>query len=174
MLTDTIDDHAVARGAAYFGATKEGRGIRIRGGTARSYYIGIETPMPSVPGVPPPVNALCVVPFGMEEGTQANVTGLELRMVVGQAVHFRFFNATTRKDDVMGAVLDEYTWPEALTESAPLQATLNADDLEAGTLVPVRLEVRVTEIGTVEIWSAATNGSGRWRLEFNVREHETA
>ena len=174
LLPDADLDLAVARGAAYFGATRLGKGIRIRGGVARSYYIGIETPMPSVPGVEPPIRALCVVPFGMEEGSELTVPGGELGLVVGQPVAFRFLSATDRKDDQPGFVLDEYTWPDHVTEGPPLEATLEAEGLEPGTLVPVRLEVKVTEIGTVEIWSAQTDGSGRWRLEFNVREQEDA
>ncbi|HEX3868815.1 MAG TPA: Hsp70 family protein, partial [Pirellulales bacterium] len=63
-------DLAVARGAAYYAQAKQGRGVRIRGGTARSYYVGIETAGLAVPGAPRPLNALCVVPFGMEEGTE--------------------------------------------------------------------------------------------------------
>src|SRR5215471_14440719 len=63
-------DYAVARGAAYYGLAKAGRGIRIRGGTARSYYVGIETAGLAIPGAPRPLKALCVVPFGMEEGTE--------------------------------------------------------------------------------------------------------
>ena len=66
-------DLAVARGAAYYGWVRQGHGLRIRGGTARAYYVGIESAMPAVPGMEPPVKALCVAPFGMEEGTQADV-----------------------------------------------------------------------------------------------------
>ncbi len=37
-------DLAVARGAAYYGhITTTGRGVRIRGGTAQSYYVGVES-----------------------------------------------------------------------------------------------------------------------------------
>ena len=61
-------DHAVARGAACYGrARASGRGVRIRSGASRSYYIGIESALPAVPGFQAPLKALCVVPFGMEE-----------------------------------------------------------------------------------------------------------
>ncbi len=43
-------DHAVARGAAYYGWTKHRGGVRIRGGTARAYYVGIETAGLAIPG----------------------------------------------------------------------------------------------------------------------------
>jgi molecular chaperone DnaK (HSP70) len=51
-------DAAVARGAAYYGWVRTGHGIRIRGGTAMAYYVGIESAMPAVPGLPPPLTAL--------------------------------------------------------------------------------------------------------------------
>src|SRR6202011_4703347 len=57
-------DQAVALGAAYYGQVRRGKGIRIRGGVSRSYYVGIETSAPAVPGVAPPIKALCVVPMG--------------------------------------------------------------------------------------------------------------
>ncbi|MCK6544693.1 Hsp70 family protein [Myxococcota bacterium] len=164
-------DLAVARGASYYGAVQQGRGIRIRGGTARSYYIGIETSAPAIPGVAPPIRALCVVPYGMEEGTEARVPGGELGLVVGEPVEFRFLSSTTRKDPI-GFVLDEYSWPEHLTEGSPLVSMMEADGIEPGTLVPVRLHVKLTEIGTLELWSVATDDSRRWRLELNVREQK--
>src|SRR5690606_3979393 len=69
VLGNTDLDLAVARGAAYHGLAKRGRGVRIRGGSARGYYIGIEAPTPAVPGMEPPLKAMCIVPYGMEEGT---------------------------------------------------------------------------------------------------------
>ncbi len=48
-------DHAVAQGAAYYGWTKERGGVRIRGGVARSYYVGIETAGLAIPGAPRPL-----------------------------------------------------------------------------------------------------------------------
>ncbi|MGH6820623.1 MAG: Hsp70 family protein, partial [Methylocella sp.] len=42
-LLEGVDlDLSVARGAAYYGFVRKGRGVRIRGGTAASYYVGVE------------------------------------------------------------------------------------------------------------------------------------
>src|SRR5690606_19625121 len=76
-LTTAGLDLAVARGAAYYGLVRRGQGVRIRGGVARSYYIGVETAMPAVPGMRRPIKALCVVPKGMEEGTEAELPNKE-------------------------------------------------------------------------------------------------
>ena len=77
--------HAVARGAAYYGAARQGKGVRIRGGIARSYYVGIESAMPAVPGIPAPVKALAVAQFGMEEGTSVQMPEREFGLIVGPA-----------------------------------------------------------------------------------------
>ena len=66
-------------------------------------------------------------------------------------------------------MLDEFTWPEFLVETAPIHLKLEAKELAPGTLVPVHLQVKLTEIGTLEVWSVAKDGQ-RWRLEHNVRE----
>ena len=95
-------DLAVARGAAYYGWVRHGHGVRIRGGTARSYYVGVESAVPAVPGFEPPVKALCVAPFGMEEGTQADVPPQEFGLVVGEPTRFRFFASSLRRDDAVG------------------------------------------------------------------------
>jgi hypothetical protein len=170
-LAGTDLDLAVARGAAYYGLVRGGRGIRIRGGTGRSYYIGIEAAMPAIPGFPPPVKALCVVPFGMEEGTSLKLPDEELGLVVGETAEFRFFAASNRKTDTPGALLD----PEdaALDELGPVEATLPAGQgAAAGATVPVSLETRLTEVGTLELWCVARDGGGRWKLEYSVRDRE--
>ena len=77
--------HAVSRGAAYYGLARPGRGVRIRGGVPRTYYVGIESAMPSVPGFPAPLKALTVVPFGMEEGTDVRIPGPRVRPGGGRA-----------------------------------------------------------------------------------------
>lgn len=166
-LTTAGLDLAVARGAAYYGLVRRGRGVRIRGGVARSYYIGVETAMPAVPGMPRPIKALCVVPHGMEEGTEAELPNKEFGLVVGQPVEFRFLGSTQRKDDQVGTIVEE--WEETIEELAPLQTSLEAKEIE-GETVPVRLHAKVTEVGTMEVWFESLDKQRRWKLEFNVRE----
>ena len=95
-------DLAVARGAAYYGWVRHGHGIRIRGGTARAYYVGVEAAVPAVPGLEPPVKALCVAPFGMEEGSNADIPPQEFALVVGEPTVFRFFSSSVRREDRAG------------------------------------------------------------------------
>ena len=162
-------DLAVARGAAYYGWVRHGHGVRIRGGTARSYYVGVESPMPAVPGFEPPLKALCVAPFGMEEGTQADVPPQEFALVTGEPTRFRFFASSLRRDDRVGQMLEDAVHQEELEELAPIETTLAAEAAQAGQLVPVNLQAAVTEVGTLEVRCLEKEGKGRWKLELNVR-----
>ena len=159
-------EHAVARGAAYYGKARRGRGVRIRSGASRAYYIGIESSMPAVPGMEAPIKALCVVPFGMEEGTEATIPDREFGLVVGEPAEFRFLSSSVRKQDQVGRLLED--WGDDIEERSPLQVTLNLDG-QLGKIVPVRLETRVTELGTLEVWCVSRD-SHRWKLELNIRE----
>ena len=161
-------DLAVARGAAYYGLVRLGKGIRIRGGTARSYYIGVEGSAPAIPGFEPPIKALCVAPFGMEEGSTEDLPEDEMGLVVGEPTTFRFFASTNRQEDTVGTLLD----PEEseLSELAPIEVNLSAgEEHRADEVVPVYLASNVTELGTLEIWGYAKEGGGRWKLEYSLR-----
>jgi hypothetical protein len=168
QILDAPDlEHAVARGAAYYGKARRGRGVRIRSGASRTYYIGIESAMPAVPGMEAPLKALCVVPFGMEEGTEATIPGREFGLVVGEPAEFRFLSSSVRKQDRVGSLLED--WGADIEELSPLEVTLKMDG-QQGTVVPVRLETRVTELGTLEVWCVSRDGTNRWKLELNIRE----
>lgn len=170
MLSGPQDlDHSVARGAAYYGWAKEHGGVRIRGGTARSYYVGIETSGLAIPGAPRPLKALCVVPIGMEEGTEADVPSDEIGLVVGEAAQFRFFSSSVRKQDQPGDLIDRWEEDE-LAETDSMEAELPADEHIDDDYVPVQFQARVTELGMLELWCVGTKSPGRWKLEFSVRE----
>jgi hypothetical protein len=96
-------DLAVAQGAAIYGQHRAtGKGMRIKAGAARSYYVGLETSMPAIPGFRPPVKALCVVPQGMQEGTEQLIEDRTFGLVTGEAAEFRFFSSAVRSGDTPG------------------------------------------------------------------------
>jgi hypothetical protein len=170
-------DRAVARGATYYGMARRGKGVRIRSGAPRSYYVGIESAMPAVPGLPAPLKALCVVPFGMEEGTRASLRDLEFGLVVGEPAEFRFLSSNVRKVDPVGTLIED--WGDDLEELSPLEVTLPGAVLGAGATgrrdvdtIPVTLESHVTEIGTLELWCVGRERDQRWKLELNIRERD--
>jgi len=162
-------DLAVAQGAAIYGQHRAtGKGIRIKAGTSRSYYVGLETSMPAIPGFRPPVKALCVVPQGMEEGTDLLIEGRAFGLVTGQAAEFRFFSSSVRSGDTPGQVLPDAE--RELEETSLLEVELPPlPDAPAGQVVPVQIESVVTALGTLELWMRHTNSDRRWKIEFQVR-----
>ena len=165
-------DLAVAQGAAYYGWVRQGHGLRIRGGTARAYYVGVEAAMPAVPGIEPPVRALCVAPFGMEEGSKAEIPPQEFGLLVGEPTRFRFFSSSVRRDDIVGSMIDDPDHTDEFEELAPIETTLAGSAGDAGRLVPVNLQAAVTELGTLELRCLEKGGPGDWKLELNVRMKE--
>jgi hypothetical protein len=161
-------DIAVSRGAAYYGAVRaSGKGIKIQAGTSRSYYLGLESPMPAVPGYVAPVKAICIVPQGTTEGTELELPGKEFGLVTGEAVEFRFFSSEIRAGDRIGTVVANAA--KSLDELSGLTLTLPPLEGASGQVVPVSLHPRVTEVGTLELWMQHTQSNQRWKLEFNLR-----
>jgi molecular chaperone DnaK (HSP70) len=159
-------DLAVARGAAAYARVRSSpKGLRIKGGTARAYYVGIEKAELAVPGLPPRVDAVCIAPRGMEEGSEAALA-TELGLVVGEPAHFRFFASTKREGDAAGDIVDVARAKDDLVEIAPIETTLPGTP---GVLVPVTLRSRVTELGTLELHAVETTTQQRHKLEFQVR-----
>lgn len=170
LLTGLDLDLAVASGASYYGFVRRGKGVRIRGGIASSYYVGIESAMPAIPGMEPPLEALCVAPFGMEEGSQADVPSQEFGLVIGQPVQFKFFGSTVRRDDIAGTHLDWWQ-PEEMAELPTIQMTLPVSKgRTSGDIVPVKLASHVTELGMLCLEAIATDNGQKWQVEFDVRE----
>jgi hypothetical protein len=175
LLSNADLDLGVSSGASYYGYVKQGKGVRIRGGLANTYYVGIESAMPAIPGMETPLEALCIAPFGMEEGTETQAGNAEFGLVVGDPVHFRFFGSNTRRHDEAGMQLDY--WQEGELEELPeLQATLPVEGRSAGEVVPVRLTAKVTEVGTLKLEAISVNSRDangepeRWQIELDVRD----
>ena len=159
-------DRAVARGAAYYGLVRRGKGVRIRGGTARVYYVGIETALPAVPGARPPIKALCVAPFGMEEGSQINLPDQEFGLVVGEPAEFRFLGSTTPH---------RHGGHDGRGVGRGHRGAEPADD-DAGSARPGRPDSAgaFADQGDGDrhpgLWCMSRDNQQRWKLEFNVRE----
>ncbi|WP_053980330.1 Hsp70 family protein [Marinagarivorans algicola] len=168
-------DLGVAKGASYYGQVRQGKGVRIRGGLANAYYVGIESAMPAIPGMEPPLEALCIAPFGMEEGSIVEAGEQTFGLVIGEPVHFRFFGSSTRHHDGAGALLS--SWAEGeLNELPSLTIELPLAGGRAGDILPVRLSSYFTEIGTLELEAVGLRADGtidsaqRWHVELDVRD----
>ncbi len=160
---------AVARGATYFGTVNEGHGIRIRGGVSQSYYLGVESAIPAIPGFKPPIKALCVAKQGTEEGTTLDVPERTFAIRIGKTAEFKFFKSNCRRDDNFGEIFEDMD--ETFEDTSSLKLELEAyEGMKPGDIVDVKLQVAITEIGTLEVYCIELNGEHRWKLEFNVRE----
>ena len=169
VLQQDDSDQAVAMGAAWYSYVKRIGGIRIKAGSPRSYYIGVESSMPAIPGMEPPLEALCVVNFGLEEGSSVTIDAQGLALVVGEPTEFRFFSSTVRHDDKIGDRIDANDCPD-LVELPSLQVMLTrSEEDNSVNLIPVKLRTDLTDIGTLQLWCDEIKGENSWKLEFDIR-----
>ncbi len=151
---------AVARGAAYFGLARRGAGVRIGAGAARSYYLGLA-------GAGPP-RALCVVPRGMKEGETVAIAEREFELLTNRAVAFPLYTATDRSGERAGDVVA--VEPGTLAPLPPIRTVLRFGKRLEERALPVHVEARLTEIGTLALWLKSRTTEHRWRLEFRLRD----
>jgi molecular chaperone DnaK (HSP70) len=164
-LENNNSDISVALGACYYSFIKLSGGIRIKSGLNKTYYIEVSSSMPAIPGIPAPTKALCVAPFGMEEGSLIKIEGKKYMLTLGEDVSFNLFESSMGKDDKAGETIEDFSNNlEKLTE---IETFLNGNK---GEMVPVVLEAHVTEIGTLEFYCVSVEDSRKWKLEFNLRQ----
>lgn len=165
-------DCAVAKGAAYYGFARTTGGIRIKGGTSRSYYLGFESSGMAIPGMARPMHALCIVPKGLEEGHQYEVPTEQLALIAGEASKFPFFSSNHRAEDKSGTILKPLK-NYALDESVNITANIKSSNFEAGEMIPVKIEVCLLETGSLEIVAVNKTHNEHWKFEFNAREENS-
>ncbi|MBI5548051.1 MAG: hsp70 family protein [Deltaproteobacteria bacterium] len=165
QLSNEALDLAVARGAAYYGLVRRGLGLRIGGGTARAYFVGLDAPTAGEKR-----QAICIIPRHLEEQTEVEVPRT-FALVLDRPVRFDLFATTLAQAEKPGelATLDE----ETFSTLPPIQTVLRSGEKEKAkgpVQVPVRLRAALTEIGTLELWGVATDRDARWKLEFGLRQ----
>ncbi len=166
VLTNDRLDLAVARGAAYYGLVRRGRGVRIAAGLARTYYIGV-----GAVGEAEPDAAVCLLNAGAEEGRGFDLPGRSFELRIREPVEFPLFYSSTRLTDPIGAVVP--VDPLQMTALPPIRTVLQTGKRGAAETIRVALHAKLTEIGTLELWCTGEAGEGRpagtWRLQFDVR-----
>jgi molecular chaperone DnaK (HSP70) len=148
---------AVAQGAAYYAMVRRTGGLRVRAGSARTYYLGI-----GAPGTP----ALCILPRGTEEGTEFDMGDRALSVMTNRPVSFPLFSSTIRQDP-LGALAD--LSGEEVHRHAPLATVLRYGKRTRQVELAVALSVAYTEAGTLEVSCASRTSEHRWRLRFQLR-----
>ena len=160
LLNNNEVESAVARGAAYYGQVRCRAGLRIRAGNARTYYIGL----PSDHGL----QAICVLPAGVEEGTTLPPLEREFSVLANRPVSFALYSSRIRRDahgDI--AALDE-----ASVHRHPPLVTLLRYGKKRDVYLTIRLRASFTEVGTLELWCESRQTPHRWRVQFELRGEE--
>ncbi len=160
VLTNISLDLAVAQGAAYYGVVRRGEGIRIGGGTARSFYVGLDTSEADRPW-------LCAVPRDSQEGEEITIAGHDFDLLMGQPVVFPLASSSVRPDDKPGDLVRAD--PDSIRELPPLQSLMRVSRKARAERAPVSLAARVTEVGTIELWCQSRTDDRRWRLQIQLR-----
>ncbi len=158
VLKNDRMDLAVALGAARYGMVRRGTGVRISGGLAHSYYIGVEHA-----GMPA---ALCLAPAGLEEGEGIDLLDKKFDLLVRRPAEFPLYVSSVRTTDKAGEIAPV---DERLTALPPIRTALRSGGDEGGGVVQVHLHARLTEIGALEVWCAEPGGGRRWKLQFDIR-----
>jgi len=166
VLTNEAPESAVAVGAAYYGQVRRGGGVRVSGGSARAYYVGVQAGAPAKEGQ---VRAVCVLPRGTEEGTTLDLAGREFTVLANRAVTFALYSSTTRHDahgDVVTLSEDE------VHRHAPLVTVLRYGKRSRQVELEAGLSASFTEVGTLELWCRSRKTDHQWRLQFQLRGSE--
>jgi molecular chaperone DnaK (HSP70) len=164
VLTNVSLDLAVAHGAAYYGVVRRGGGIRIGGGTARSFYVGLDQSSDRP--------WLCVVPRDAQEGDEIAIERHDFDLLTDQPVSFPLASSSIRPHDKSGDLVA--VQPDSIRDLPPLQTHIRVGRKAKAERVPVRLAAKVTEIGTIEVWCLSRTDDRRWRLQIQLRGRSNA
>lgn len=168
LLQNPHPELAVAYGAVSYALARQGKQIKIGGGSARNYFLLIDTNTDQQQGV-------CVLPRGSEEGDEVILPNRQFLLRLGMPVRFHLASLTGGSNYQPG---DMVTIDESFHSLPPLavaldyQTTANANN---ATEVTVSLSVTLTEVGTLKIQCVSVaNSQQRWDVEFRVRNKGNA
>ncbi|MEZ5510119.1 MAG: Hsp70 family protein [Gammaproteobacteria bacterium] len=158
-LPNAHPDLAVAYGAVSYLLARATSGLKIGGGSARSYFLQVHTGKGEHQGV-------CLLPKGTEPGTEIGLTEHRFSLRLNQPVQFHLTACSA--DDAFTAGELVALEDERFLPLPPLVAALDADDTRAE--VPVTLVTRLTEVGTLDLQCASVDDPNRrWKVEFQLR-----
>lgn len=162
-LENAAPELAVARGAVAYGLARRGIGVRIGGGSARSYYLLLGDASESAR------RGVCILPRGAEEGEEVVLASRTFNLKLGKPVRFPLASSTGEAVLHRAGDLVEVEGGH-FQELPPLAAVLEDERGDAGETLPVRVTSALTEVGTVELSCIAAEGpERRWKLELQLR-----
>lgn len=151
-------DLAVGLGACYYGLARHGWGVKIRGGSARAFYLELESGVGEK-------QAMTVLPRGEEEGYRYTSTQI-FKLKANTAVRFQLFSSHVRIDDTAGSIIP--IDPLEMHALPPIQTQLRFGKGEQ-SLIPVHLEAELTPLGTLALQLKAIETTHVWKLEFQLK-----
>ncbi len=160
-LTSRSLDLAISLGAAYYGLVKRGLGLKIGGGCARAYFVGIQARGKE--------QAVCLIERGSQEGEDFEIEK-DFGVQTNRPVKFTLYCSTTRQNDKLGDVV--FVDSDDFVKLPPVQTVLKYGKKGKIDTIPVRVGAKLTEIGTLELYCRSINTPHRWRLQFNLRKEE--
>lgn len=165
VLESTSLDLAVSRGASYYGKVRRGFGITIKSGIPKAYYLGIE--LKKNDGSTEP-KAITLLPRGSEEGSSSE-SAKTFSLLPNTPVSFTLYTSQVRLNDPKDDVID--IDPKELQPLPSIHTILRfgKKQLEKETAIPVKLNIQLNPIGTLELWLQSQNTEHRWTLEFQLR-----
>ncbi len=163
VLENERHDLAVARGAAYYGMVRRGKGVRIAAGLPRTYYIGVGVEERGKSKL----KALALMPAGAEPGFEATLDDFEFDLTIATPVQFPLFYSSTRLTDPAGALVDVER--EQMTSLPPIRTVLRSRKEKDAVSIPVIVHAKLNEIGTLQLWCSEADGTRSWQLQFDVR-----
>ena len=157
-LQNQEPDLAVARGAVAYALARQGQGLRIGGGSARSYFLLLDGT---------DKQGVCLLPKGTEEGQEIRLQDRRFLLRLGQPVRFHLASSTADTLYSPGelATLD----PTVFTPLPPIATVLSTEDQEQSREAPVQLACALTEVGTLAVSCVSAENQRRWQLEFQLR-----
>lgn len=157
-------DLAVARGAAYYGKVRRGLGVAIGGGLPRNYYIKIDVIDATGKST---AKALTLLPRGSEENHEFHPPQI-FSLRPNMPVSFHVLTSHVRLEDREGDIID--IDPVELQPLPQIQTILRfGKKQQSEDMLPVKLGIRLSPIGTIDLWLDSQKSEHRWELEFQTR-----
>lgn len=169
VLSNPDLDLAVARGAAYYGLVKSGKGVRVGSGSPRTIYLEVEQQniKPEKSEKKQDIKtALCLVERGLEEGSDIELSHHAFEVLANHQVNINLYTSSFRSGDKCG---DLIKINDSFTRLAPLQTIIKFGKKGVKTLIPVKVGGSYTEVGTLELWCKSQVSNHRWHLNFQLR-----
>ncbi|MEO5733236.1 MAG: Hsp70 family protein, partial [Rubrivivax sp.] len=174
MLETPQLDAAVARGAVAYAMARAGAAPRIGGGSARSYFLLLDSEKAGASAALP--RGICLLPHGAEAGHPVQLHAQRFSLRLGRPVRFHLASSVVDAGSQPGDVID--LPPGDFPRLPPIATVLQPQRAGAAATheVLVELSAMVTEVGTLEVSCVALDPPRqRWQLEFQLRgrTHDT-